>query len=240
MTTLARSTFDMWTTPSVPTHNGDRISLMAHLFNRMDGLYPTRWRAAYPSQQAIQAWEESWSEAFAEDGVDPRELKAGIANCRRLFDWPPSYREFMRACRPWSVPEVAHQIAVAGMSERSRGFVGAWPHPAIYWAAVRVGSHDLLNASYQALKIRWETALSDELAKGQWSDVPVPAPALPAPGSDVTDNVAARKKIEQISADSVNRPRKDFKAWARAILTNPKDRSPAVVAMAQRAIGEAA
>src|SRR5690606_12269730 len=103
-----------------------------------------------------------------EEGITPAEIKTGLVNCRRLFDWPPSLTEFMRACRPGLDPETAFHEAVRGLICRQKGERGTWSHPAIYHAAVDVGQHDVLNCTYGAVKARWEKCLLAQLAKGEW------------------------------------------------------------------------
>ncbi|MBK8113485.1 MAG: hypothetical protein IPK44_02565 [Candidatus Accumulibacter sp.] len=47
-----------------------------------------------------------------------------------------------------------------------------WSHPAIYWAAVKIGSYDLSRKSPKELDKEWRKAYSDQLAIGQWGDIP--------------------------------------------------------------------
>lgn len=211
----------VWTEPRTRLSDGKALTLMDHLFNRLDGLYPGRWRANYPSPEAIKSWNDAWLEAFVEEGLDPAEVRPGIANCRRAYAWPPSCTEFLRACRPYLDPEVAYRLAVSGMTDRAKGNIGEWPHPAIYWAAVRIGQHDMLQASWQAVKTRWENTLSAELARGRWDAVPEPAFSLPAPGATVSTNQEGIKHIEAISTEALQTRRRNPRAWAQRVLSNP-------------------
>lgn len=83
------------------------ISLMDHLYNRLNGIYPNKFRSNFRDKQAIEDWKQAWAEAFDEEGVSPTDVALGIKNCRRMFDWPPSLPEFLRACRPQLEPETA-------------------------------------------------------------------------------------------------------------------------------------
>lgn len=214
----------------------DGVSMMDHLFNRLNGTYPNKWRANFRDQQAIEDWKEAWAEAFDDERITPHDVALGIKNCRRMFDWPPSLTEFLRACRPNLEPDVAFFEAVRGMQERRKGNKGQWSHPAIYHAAVMVGQHDILNASYQSMESRWKKALADQLGLGTWAEVPDPAPALPAPGKDIVSNEEGRKRVEQLAEKALMPSGRDQKAWAQRILAKPKGRSPAIVAMARRAL----
>ena len=105
-------------------HPGIGISMMDHLYNRLDGAYPHKWRSAFGTQQAIDNWNESWAEAFEEEGITPNHIKAGLRACRSLFDWPPSCAEFIKACKS-AVPQAAHVFALpAPKSELSREKAG--------------------------------------------------------------------------------------------------------------------
>src|SRR5699024_887061 len=154
------STLSMWTSPHPKLEN---ISPMDHLYNRLDGMYPNRWRANFQDEIAIQAWREAWAEALDEDGLTFIDIRTGIMNCRRMYDWPPSLTEFLRACRPMLDPEAAFHEAVKGLADRRKGETGQWSHPAIYHATVVTGQHDMLNSTYGALKVRWGKALAEQL-----------------------------------------------------------------------------
>lgn len=63
------------------------------------------------------------------------------------------------------------------------------------------------------------------------------APALPLP--KVNPEIAA-KVIDGLKASNPTTGRMDPRAWAKAILANPAGRTPTVIQMAKRAVGEAA
>jgi hypothetical protein len=217
---------------------------MDHLFNRLDGMYPNKWRANFSGEVSIQSWREAWAEAFIEDGIVPTDIRVGITNCRRMYDWPPSLAEFSRACRPNLAPEAAFTEAVRGMIARNRGEKGDWSHPAIFWAAVRVTSHELMSKGYAALRGQWERTLSDTLAAGRWEEIPgahvLLAPATPT----AADRVEAAKVMSAMGASGVFDQRgRDERRWITKILdrVKNKERVPLAVAdMARRATGEGA
>lgn len=216
------------------------ISLMDHLFNRLNGTYPNKFRANFKDKQSIQDWKDAWAEAFDEEGIVPQDVALGIKNCRRMFDWPPSLPEFLRACRPHLEADVAFFEAVRGMQARSKGETGTWSHPAIFHAAIAVGQYDMLNQAYQQLENRWNKALASQLALGTWADIPAPALALPSPVDSKEVRAEGQKKVRELAHQAFNQKGKDQKGWARKILDNQKGRSPAVLAMARAALLEAA
>lgn len=93
-------------------HPGLGISMMDHLFNRLDGAYPHKWRSAFANQQAIDNFCESWAEAFEEEDITPNHIKNGLKVCRNSFDWPPSCAEFIKACKTVEKKEAAHVFAL--------------------------------------------------------------------------------------------------------------------------------
>ncbi|QRF90900.1 hypothetical protein CLH39_11940 [Alcaligenes faecalis] len=202
---------------------------------RLSVMYGQQFAAQWASVDG-QAMKAAWAQDLA--GFSGEEIAAGVEACKSRR-YVPNLPEFMMLCRPALDPVTAHAEAVLGMQDRKRGEIGEWSHPAVYWAAVKLGAHDLLTQSYSVIRGRWEKNLRENFAKGAWEPVPAPSLALPAPGADVTCNAEAQKKIEAIAQQSQKR-RPDSKGWARKILANEKGRSPTVLAMARAALSEAA
>lgn len=173
------------------------ISLMDHLFNRLEGLYPSRWRAAFSSEGQIQNWREVWAEAFIEDGITPAAIQTSLAAVRRKYPWPPSLPEFLAACRPEIEPERAYHEAIVGIRSRECGKKGEWSHPAIFWAMTYL-QYELRSSSYPQVKTRWEIALEREIKKNQWPEIPEPMTALPAPPEKPADPEAAERARQMI------------------------------------------
>ncbi|MDK6077922.1 replication protein P [Massilia varians] len=194
------------------------ISCIDHLFNRLDGAYPHKWRSNFANQQAIDNWAESWVEAFEEEGITPEDVKVGLRECRRRFAWPPSCAEFIQACRPSVDPMRAYYEAVAGVQARFTGEHGTWSHPAIYWAAMPMAT-ELQQQTYSQVKARWETALEQQLAKGTWDEIPRPVLALSAPGKSTTGSEKAKAAIKQLVARVTHKPANhDHRGWAKSLL----------------------
>ena len=158
----------------------DGLALIDHLFNRLDGLYPHKWRSAFASDQAIANWRTAWAEGLSDEGVTAEELRAGLRACHRR-DWPPSFAEFFKDCRPPIDYQSALIEAVDQMARRE-SLRDRWSHPAIYWAAVKIGAYDLGRKTLKELLPEWRKAFGDQLELGEWPDVPARLPALPAPG----------------------------------------------------------
>lgn len=181
-----------------PSHDGARqLSIMDRLFNKLDGMYPHKWRSAFASESAIQNWRDSWSEGFVEDNMTPHEIKRGIDACRQLYAWPPSLSEFVQACRPPLDHSSAYFEAVAQLRNREFGN-DVWSDKAIYWAAVRIGQFDLCAMSYDRIKGRWSNALNAAIADDMLPEVPPKCLALPAPGKTTTTQEVGRERMDKI------------------------------------------
>lgn len=210
--------------------------MMDHLYNRLDGIYPHKFSSFFTDLDAIDNWKNAWAEAFAEEGITPQDVRNGLQYCLRHYDWPPSLPEFLRACRPFLERETAFYIARKGIEERQAGFFGDWPHPAIYFAAVRLGQFEILNKSYQELEKRWGMLLDDELEKKNWGDIPDVRKALPSyEAPEVSEKI---NKIVKKLLDKKSKRNHNHKQWAYNILNNPEGRISIALRMAQEALGE--
>lgn len=219
--TSSMEQFSKWFSP-VEALGG--LSLMDHLFNRLDGAYPHKWRSNFPNQQAIDNWCVSWSEEFDDSGITPADIKRGLKACRTKYDWPPSCAEFIKACKPAVDATVAYYEALAGVEARKKGEMGKWSHPAIYWAAMPM-SFDLSQLTYSQIKVRWERALDEQMMKGEWSEIPQPMPALPEPGKTHLTRERAAELVKEYKAESITNTSdtgRDHLRWAKKIKEREK------------------
>jgi hypothetical protein len=159
-----------------------------------------------------------WSEELA--SFTREELGRGYA-ALETREWPPTLPEFKKLCRPGIDAANAYQEAVAGVNARERGEIGTWSHPAIYWAASCM-AYDLKHQAYQSIAKRWETALQAEMSKGEWSAIPQPMIALPAPGKSLSSRQQATDMLQKIGASDVLKPRNDHRAWIAKIAERAK------------------
>ncbi|VFR96495.1 hypothetical protein RAN3_1877 [plant metagenome] len=246
MTTIAPLMSDvmtLWTAPRTFPDMQEPQAPIARLFNRLAGIYGGRWTSQFQAAESVNNWERTWSEALAAERLTPQEAATGLQNCLGMYEWPPSLPEFIKACRPNLAPENAFQEAVRGMLDRTRGEMGHWTHPAIFWAAVRVGQHDIMHLGYAVMKTRWEAALRDILQQGQWKDIPEVSMALPAPGNTQADRDAAAKQMRELGAGAaLDQTGRDPRRWIAKVQQRCADGrkpSPTVLAMLQRATGGA-
>lgn len=196
------------------------IAFIDHLFNRLDGAYPHKWRSNFGNQQAIDNWAESWVEAFEEEKITPADVKLGLRECRKRFTWPPSCAEFIQACRPMAEPMTAYYEAISGLEARGKGEMGDWSHPAIFWAAsmLRV---DLMGQTHAQVKERWSAALKAQLERTEWAAIPPPRVLLPTPDVSPEAKANATKMLADLGAQGITKTLKDstdHKRWARKIM----------------------
>jgi hypothetical protein len=184
--TAITSTFNSmkWTAKRPPMQGGgpERPSIMDKLFHKLMGVYPTTWKTHFPSQGAVDNWAETWAEAFEEDRVTPDEIATGIRNLPKMYvDWAPNLGQFLKACRPKLDPLAALDEAVRQMRMRQE-CKDKWSHPAIFWAAVEVTEHDMLNRTPADLQPRFTRALHNLLSNPETiKPVPQAAKRLPPP-----------------------------------------------------------
>jgi len=148
--------------------------------------------------------------------LSPQEIKRGVDALSRQ-QYCPTLPEFIGLCRPPIDPLAAYYEAVEGVTARERGETGEWSHPAIFWATVAVGAHDLKGSTYSHIRQRWETALQAEIDKGAWADIPKPMIALPAPSRRELDKQVAARVLSGLK-DLTPTGKSDHKAWAKRIL----------------------
>lgn len=178
---------------------GEQSTLIDQLFARLEAMYPQRWRASFPSGAAIEAWRETWADAFDEERVTPQDVGNAVRACRKKYDWPPSLTEFLKLCRPPIDPESAYVEACKQMGERDRGR-DVWSSPAIYWAAREYGVHELRQSTWASAKVRWCRVLDEQLAKPEQLPVPARMTALPEPGAGTADPAKVAAALETLRA----------------------------------------
>jgi len=201
------------------------------LFMRLSAMYGQKFASQWAGTD-VGFMKGAWADDLG--CMTGQDIATGLEACKSR-PFPPTLPEFIVLCRPGMDPAIAHAEAVLGMQERKRGNLGEWSHPAVYWAAVHVGAHDLLNQGFAAIRGRWEKVLRDSWKKGQWEPVPMPAVALPAPGQDVTSKEEGQKRVQKMAEQALISGR-DPLLWAKKILSNPKGRSALVLSMAKTAM----
>lgn len=171
--------------------------------------YTDLWGATNPD-----AWLDHWAAALA--GYSGDELARGLA-ALGARDWPPTLPEFKRLCRPPIDPQAAFYEALDGVQARERGERGNWSHPAIYWAAVRIGAFDIKNAGWGQIQKRWESALQAIFDAGGYAPIPDPLIALPAPGKALLSRESEARRLAELGASGILQKRADPRAWIAKI-----------------------
>ena len=210
-------------------------SVVTSLFDEMLLAYGKKftdqWGAADPDRLA-----DHW--ALKLSGYTPREIKRGIAALEGR-EWPPTLPEFKKLCRPAIDPLVAYYEAIAGIQERSKGEIGTWSHPAIFWASMPL-SFDLNSQTYSQIRGRWEKSLSDQLEKGEWEPVPKVVLALAPPSKPNLSKTEASKRLNELGADAIVKSRKEDTTWYRKILEREKAGDKTLTMIQKRFAREAA
>jgi hypothetical protein len=157
-----------------------------------------------------------WSRELA--GYSGAELKRGL-DALSTREWPPTLPEFKKLCRRPLDATTAYYEAVAGVQARASGEYGKWSHPAIYWAAMPL-AFDLREQTYSQIKQRWEAALTEQMDKGEWPEIPQAMVALPAPGKTKTSREEASRRLRELNASTIVKDSagRDARGWARKLL----------------------
>lgn len=166
------------------------LRVVDRIIQRLMAYYGTKFADAYGGMP-IADLKAVWAEELASFSM--LELERGIAACRTRT-WPPTLPEFMVLCRPPLDVESAFHEAARGLRLRARGEAWRFSHPAIFHAAVALGSGEIENTPYPHFKARWATELSRQLERNSWPEIPPPpAGLLPAPaGVKPSPEIAAR------------------------------------------------
>jgi hypothetical protein len=232
VTNLPSSTSTDWPANAIPKR------WVESLFEKMLFEYGKKFSDQWGGADA-EGLKVHWANRLADMTGD--ELKRGVAALAGR-DWPPTCPEFHKLCRPPVDSTVAYYHAVNGIQARERGEVGEWPHPAIYWASVKVGAYDLKTQSYSQIKVRWEHALADEMEKGEWPAVPEPLVALPAPGKSEMSRENAAKMVQQLQATDTIKKTEDkinHRAWIPKIFERQKRKDESLPGISVRFAKEA-
>ncbi|WP_051378323.1 hypothetical protein [Derxia gummosa] len=233
------------------------LSPLDQLYNRLDGLFPTRFRAQFPDTDSVENWKREWAEGFTAERVTFDEIATGIDALRGGRDpmrrdkgWPPNFTEFLAACRPPIEHEAAYHEAVREMRRRHSAAGGdRWSHPAIFRAAAAIGG-DLLSSTWPGMRARWIDVLDDCLAEiraGRMSaEIPKvdrSAMRLDAPKPRVLTAAEQQARDAELAAklnELKDRPKPGLE-WARRLVEraelNPSSVTATALRMARNALG---
>jgi hypothetical protein len=135
------------------------MSPIDYLFERFKNMYMNKWTSQFSSPRDLSGWKEAWAEELSEQGITFTEVKNGLDYCKKNHqEWPPTFPQFLEACRPSIDFESAYNEALVQMAKRETG-EDVWSHPAIFWAYRALGS-DIKGSTYALIKKRWEVALN--------------------------------------------------------------------------------
>ncbi len=164
------------------------------IFERMEDRYGDQWAQKFGSLP-VHRMAATWSTDLAD--MSGAEIARGLDACKDSR-FPPGVADFRALCRPQLDYSASLQEAVEQMSRRANG-LDTWSHPAIFWAAAKVGSFDLLGKSLKELDPIWRREFGAQMAKGEWPAIPERAPALPAPGATHTEAHAKQVMAEMMA-----------------------------------------
>lgn len=201
--------------------------ISAHMLMTYGKRYTDLWGATDP-----KAWVSYWCAQLA--GFSAAEIKRGM-DALDTREWPPTLPEFKRLCRPPLDPQAAFYEALDGVQARERGERGIWSHPAIFWAAVKVGAHDIKNSGYAQIQKRWESALQAIFEAGGYQPIPDPALSLPAPGKTALTRESEARLMAELGASGLLSKKANPRAWIARVRERQRASDPTLPAAAIRA-----
>lgn len=71
---------------------------MEMLYDRLNGMYPRRWRESFRGDSDIDSWARAWSDTFDKRRITTAMIKRALDNCEEMFDHPPTITQFLKAC----------------------------------------------------------------------------------------------------------------------------------------------
>ena len=145
------------------------LTAVEHIFDSLKGQLGAKvadmWNGVNPS-----IIEREWAQGLA--GFQRHELQRGIDACAaRIF--APTLGEFANLCRPCLDAEVAWHEAYECLEQRDEGHMGDWTHPAVFFAAVKMGPA-VSSGDWSRHRKAWGRVLQGELRRG-WREIPAPA-----------------------------------------------------------------
>jgi hypothetical protein len=186
--------------------------LLDSMFFDFGSKFTQKWGGLNPEKLVIH-----WCHELR--GFTAKEIKRGIEAQKELPE-PPDLRQFKKLCRPPLDSTVAYYEAIAGLEARNKGEVGVWSHPAIFWACMPI-SFDLTHQTFSAMKTRWEKALSDQLAKEEWTAIPKPMLVIDFKKDEMSKEKAA-EFLKGVGMEKLDSSRAGL-AWALKILESHKN-----------------
>lgn len=194
------------------------MAWIERLFARLSSFYGSKfadlWRGC-----DLESVKQTWSDELA--GYSGDEIARGIEGCKGK-DWPPTLPEFLKLCRPQLDLHALMLVAIREMSNRRNRMPENWPDCRTFWAAQRIGSHDMLSTKPEQLQKRFELAWFEAHAD---KDKPIPQPsdanALPAPGKTTISAEEAKQRASQIGLQLSKAD--NTRKWALDIANHPKN-----------------
>jgi hypothetical protein len=182
----------------IKSDHGQDITPIAKLFLKLNVRYPGQLLRHFGSEDAINSAMVSWADDFKRAGITGEEAKRGLdVAATRHPSFLINSGEFILCARPAIDHRTAHAEAIEQMHKRETGD-DVWSHPAVYWAAVKIGAFDLNNLAWEQIKNRWTHALDEMRRRENLEPVPPRLVSLPAPGRLSVPDEVAKKRMHDI------------------------------------------
>lgn len=167
---------------------------MEILFQTFARRWSHRWEKTNVDPKARSLWKHDLSALGITDAL----VRIGLHKSANL-EWPPSPAEFAALCRP-----SATKLGLPDMDTAYRhACVSNWSHPAVYEAAKRIGTFEVMTWPESKIRPLFERAyraVCDEVLAGKVIEAPPKRTAIlhaprPASRESVAQHIAELKRI---------------------------------------------
>lgn len=183
------------------------LSAIDRLYSRFASMYMHKWSSHFTGPEVVADWKKAWSSALIAEGITPRLALEGVERCRKEYPtWPPTEGQFIALCKPPLDYEQAFHDTLRELRKRHLNDPAKpdyWPQPALYWAALDFGQHELFQTSYGQAAARWKKLLDKRLESDCAAVQPyVPQLAAPARNAEGLAVTSAEARAAAMSAMS--------------------------------------
>lgn len=169
-----------------------------YVLARMRGIWGAKVNRDLSSAEAVRAWAREANAQITRSRLTVAQLDAGLDRARETLEWPPiEIPVLLRLCLDVPDFEAAFAEAQVGAYRRQQGEATTWSHPAVYWAADRLGWYEVRNTGWAQIGRRWQATLLEVMAWGTWPPIePVFLPDSRGPQTRAVQQAALAKARE--------------------------------------------
>ncbi|MXR37240.1 hypothetical protein [Craterilacuibacter sinensis] len=178
-------------------------SAAAYVLSRFSSIYRGRLDKSLPSVESVRAWVAEMDHHLKRCRISREQIDMALQRAVDGYEWPPlEVPVFLQLCSKLpdlelAFSEVQRYAYARQMGEVVRDAQGreqALSHPALHWAADRLGWDVVRNSSYKKVTKRWREAVDEVM---QWPSWPSPTPLRITDAGGLRTAGAHRQAMEE-------------------------------------------